>query len=241
MKHNFKELMKAEEVVGILLVGSSSMGLTASDHDYEVIVNNNFYKNMETSDKHYTVGDDEFLFISVDDFETKQKSCINVEKWRYTYAKIMYQSNKYCEEILPRICAMDLYEWEHRVLLGYFELSLICNKMKNKEMAKAELSYRGCKSFFYTGYYELVFLLNYRIPPLPYYLSLEADKFPRVKKYFQFFDPDNDESRDYCLHLLKECLLAHFKGSVNLDNFEYLASLVNSEEFRECREKFSWL
>lgn len=240
MKNSLEELMKMEEVIGILLVGSSSMGNKYSDNDYEVVVTNNLYKNLENLDRHYTLGNDEFLFISENDFEKKIESCINVEKWRYTYAKIIYQSNKYCENIIPQICSMSLYEWEQRVLLGYFELSLICNKMRKEEVKKSELSYMGCKSFFFTGYSELVFLLNYRIPPLPYYLSFEADKIPEVKKYFKFFE-DNDESRDYCLHLVKEFILAYFKGTVNLDNFEYLSSLVNSEEFRDCREKYSWL
>ncbi len=232
------------EVIGLLLVGSSSRPYqdALSDIDVEVIVSDAYYQRLSLSQRLLQQSSRvEFLFLSRSDFAAKKYSPADIDHWPYESCRILHDPTGFLTDEVLLIAALSPAVREVRLRLHYFEFLFAAKRIAHLIQRGDELNARLVAAQTVNLIVTLVFILNHRWPPLAHWTSHNLLKIETVP-------PD---LRDHLVDLLRypavavsqllistvDALLQAAGLSFHFDKSTLVAE-VSGAEFRPVREKY---
>jgi hypothetical protein len=235
------------EVLGILLVGSSSRYYcdALSDYDFEVIVHDDYYENLPQKERfiiyHHETINTEYLLIPKKDFLAKEYSSADIDHWPYEECVVLHDPIGLLESKLPLVVAMSAEVRYDRLKLHYFEFLFFAKRISKMLQRGDELNARLVAHQSAWLAIKLVFILRYRWPPVIHWASqnlMQLEGIPGHLKSLlvELLRQPNESATD--------SLIREIDGLLAKEKFHYiiskntLAGEVAGFEFRPIREKY---
>jgi hypothetical protein len=234
-----------KNVLGVLLVGSSSKYYkdSFSDYDIEIIVKDSYYNSIKASDTVYTTdeGKYDFFITSEYDFLQKAKSPLDIDHWSYVDCTVVHDPIKFLSINIPIIVNMDTNIRDQRIILHYFEFILMAMKIEKALKRGEELNARLLTSNLSIVLIKLLFVLNSLWPPVPHWtaenlvtLNLAPDDIKN--QLLEIMRMPNIEVANKLIQEVDNLLISN--GLNYPHSKESVWQVVTSEKFRKVRQDY---
>lgn len=235
-----------DNVFGVILVGSSSHYYkdSNSDYDIEIIVNNEYYKQIKN--KKLIIRDHEtkleVLFLSYFNFESKINSGLDINHWPYVKGRILYDKNGSISDAIKKISRMG-NDLSHRIKLTYFEFIMLNSKIRRILDTGEELNLRLTSSQLAIVASKMFFLIQKQWPPIIYWTAQNFQYLVDEEQAFKYLllQVFNDPSIINIEKLQNgiEMQLQRFGYDFWCDK-ETVISDISTDEYICVREKYSF-
>lgn len=234
-----------KNVLGIILVGSGSRQYRdeLSDFDVEVIVKEQYYDELDEEQKFYEFEDEgiEILIYSEHDFSKKIQSSKDLEHWPYEECVILHDTNQYLEEKIVEIALLTPEVREARLKLHYFEFLFSARRVKRTLTRGSEFNARLVSAQMVFVLIKLLFLLNYRWPPLLHWAAENLDLLEDIPVNIKLMMLEAIRRPDG--HLAEKLITEVDKLlTLNGVNFHFVKTDITREisgsKFRHIRERY---
>lgn len=234
-----------KDVIGIILVGSGSRQYRdeLSDFDLEVIVKEQYYDKLNEEQKFYEFEEEgiEILIYSNRDFSKKIKSNKDLEHWPYEECVILHDTSQYLEEKIVEIALLTPEIREARLRLHYFEFLFSARRVKRTLTRGKELNARLVSAQMVFVLIKLLFLLNYRWPPLLHWAAENIELLEDIPENIKLMMLEAIRRPD---GHLAEKLIIEVDNLITLNglNFHFVKTditrQISDSKFRHIREKY---
>jgi len=240
------EFKNSNYVVGIVLAGSATKGYfdDYSDHDYQVIVTDDYYSELDEDSKVIHIDDEksEFLFLPVSDYYRKIDSCANIDHWPYETSQIIYDNDGKLEDATIQIITMDSEERESKLKLFYFEFIFYATRIDKLIKRNSEFNCLMTMAAMNRSVVNLLFVLKGSWSSNIYWSEqnlneLDIEKYhPLIKLMLSILkEPQKNKTEDLINRIDKLLLGEGFEFQFN--KLDLIAEVV-SPKFRNVRERY---
>ncbi|MCL1989816.1 MAG: hypothetical protein FWG67_02895 [Defluviitaleaceae bacterium] len=244
IENYINELKENSEILGILLIGSSSRLYKddLSDQDYEVIVTDDYYKNNNLKVIFIEGRKAEFLYLPISDYEKKIESPCNIDHWPIENHELIYDKDRKIEELTIKILMQDYELVKKKLKLHYFEFIFLALRFEKLLKRGSELNCLMTIAIMNYSVIKLLFLLKGKWPPIIYWAeqNLNEIEYGEISEIMlSLLKEPSKKLLDLLINKVdRELLESDFDFQLSKED---LIEEVVSIKFRPMREKFGIL
>lgn len=236
---------------GIILVGSSSMQYkdSKSDYDFEVIIDDYLYSNLNNDDifvKKYEITDRpiEYLLRSYSAFNAKIDAPNDIDHWSYQNACIIYDTDEYMRKTVEKIAYIDSEKIINRLKIHYFDFLFFIKHLERINENGNKLNYSLSLNSAIISLIKILSLVNGKWPPAMHWAFqnielLGQESIEIINKISLLEEAFSSKTVEDVIKDTDKFLSAHMY-SFQYEK-KYLTAEICSDKLNEERYKYSLL